>query len=414
MRNILISIGVPHSKYARRYGISMLIDAIGTGLFLPILIIYLVDTLLFTSDNVTKILFLTGAVSVLGAPLGGILSDRFGGKTVVIVTLTVAMLAFTQMAFTNNKEIVIWLLCSIYLMDRCSKTAKIVFVTDFVDAKERTILLAFQRSMRNGGYAIGGTLSSLLLLYWKDQAYSFIFLINAISFAYTIVVVLSIPTHGSILRKETSETISFRQVINNANYLKLTLLNLVIASHTPLLLSGIPFWVKEYTSINIGVIPIVFTVNTVIIMLFQPFFSKMVTSHEAASNFYIYSTPITVATFAMFFASQYMDGGMSIALIVIAVVLLSIAELLTSSSEIYLSIEMADKKHLGKYLSVFSLGIEFQRVAGPALFVALISNLQSIIWLLLGGGIGICCWLLAGVASKASLGGAVPSTDNQK
>ena len=74
---------------ARRLILGIAFSALGSGLTMPFLYVYLAQGRGIPTQTVGLIFAWMGVVSFLGAPLGGTLIDRFGPRAVMLVGLVV-------------------------------------------------------------------------------------------------------------------------------------------------------------------------------------------------------------------------------------------------------------------------------------------------------------------------------------
>jgi MFS family permease len=81
---------LPASREARRILIGTLFSAIGRGLTMPFLLVYLTQVRGLDAGTVGLLVGWMGVVALVLAPLGGTLVDRLGARHVVLPLLVVA------------------------------------------------------------------------------------------------------------------------------------------------------------------------------------------------------------------------------------------------------------------------------------------------------------------------------------
>src|SRR6185369_7207909 len=93
---------LPTSREARRVLVGTLFSAIGRGLTLPFLLVYLTRVRGLDAGTVGLLVGWMGFVTLVLAPFGGSLVDRLGARRVVLPLLFVASLGSVSLAFATN------------------------------------------------------------------------------------------------------------------------------------------------------------------------------------------------------------------------------------------------------------------------------------------------------------------------
>lgn len=395
LQRLLLILGAPASSSGLKYGAAMLIDAIGTGMVIPVIIIYLTSAASITPAKSAYYLTIIGLVSMLGMPIGGLLADKFGSKKVVTASLLLSSVCFMILSLAHNTTVVVFVLSTISLLDRISKAVKIAFVTDFSHSFDRQSTLAFSRSMRNGGYAFGGLLSSVWLGFSDTKLIWTLFSMNSATFLAALIITNSIQTYRHIPTANEEKDYNFFGVIKNRKYIVATLLNTVIVALTPIIMFGIPFWIGNLTTFPISVAPALFSINAIIVFLIQPIVAKYVQTYAAAMQYYCLAAFIYAGSFGLILLSALYATPFSVYTLIAGIAVLSLGEVVTSSAEFYISIEMAPSTQIGQYLGVFGLGIEIQRVFGPAIIIWILQGLGNGAWIMMAMSFFTACTLLA-------------------
>src|SRR5215470_18184570 len=78
------------------------VSALGTGLVLPLTLIYLHQVRGIALPEVGLLLTASGAVGLVAVPLAGVALDRFGARSVLIVVLAGQALAEAGLAWSHN------------------------------------------------------------------------------------------------------------------------------------------------------------------------------------------------------------------------------------------------------------------------------------------------------------------------
>lgn len=184
-------VALPRTTGRRRLLVAWLIDALGSGMFLPFIVIYFLAT---TSVPLAAIggALSAGALFALPAPLViGQLVDRFGAKTMVVLGNMTEAVAFaaalwigtawqiTAFAFlVNGGRVMFWI-------------GNQALVAMAADHGQRARWFGLGNSVRSAGAAVGSLLAVLALAGFGDSGYRVLAGVNAASFLVSAILVWS-------------------------------------------------------------------------------------------------------------------------------------------------------------------------------------------------------------------------------
>src|SRR5215472_7602355 len=155
---------IPRDRNQRLVLLASLVNALGTGLFLPISVIYLTRIVGLPPTRVGLGLTIAGLIAVVAGPCAGPLLDRFDARAVII-----------QFAA------------------RMSRPAGKVLALRVAPGPDRLLALAWQRTLTNLGYGVGGLLAGLALLFPGRMPFDVLLAANAVSYVAASVLTLRLP-----------------------------------------------------------------------------------------------------------------------------------------------------------------------------------------------------------------------------
>ncbi len=138
-----------------------LVNRAGT-MVLPFLSLYLVEKLEFSATAAGWFLAAFGLGSVVGSHVGGILSERIGSRTVLILSLFGAGLAFLVLPLVQSAASIAALLFVIAAIGDSFRPAVMSYVADGTEPEGKTRALALLRLAVNVGMALGPAVGGLL------------------------------------------------------------------------------------------------------------------------------------------------------------------------------------------------------------------------------------------------------------
>lgn len=165
------------------------LDAIGIGLIFPILPALLRDVghMSEVATLLGIMLALYSACQFLFSPILGVLSDRFGRRPVLLVSLVGAAIDYMVMAFAPE----LWMLVlgrAISGVTSANMAVATAYITDISTEEERARRFGLFHAMFGIGFIIGPVLGGLLGDIWVRAPFIAAALLNAINFALALFV----------------------------------------------------------------------------------------------------------------------------------------------------------------------------------------------------------------------------------
>lgn len=151
--------GTASSARQRLYLVAMLIDTIGSGLWMPIGLIFFVRAQHLPVEQVGAALTIGGAFGLLAGPLGGNLVDRWGPGRFILVSNVARAMVFVLYPLTDSLWQVSLLAAGFAASDRLFWTANAPLLSDMAPGRALDGLLGTQNVIRIVGLGVGAGLS---------------------------------------------------------------------------------------------------------------------------------------------------------------------------------------------------------------------------------------------------------------
>lgn len=152
--------------------IGTLINATGSALIFPLISLYFARRFNVTESEAGWIFSLYAIVSLLSGAAGGVLTDRYGRKVVMIIGLASAILSSLIMAFAMSLTVVLLAIVVIGLLQPVFGPAVNAMIADMLPESQRQRGYGMIRVAANLGVAIGPLLGTLVI----DNASAFLLL----------------------------------------------------------------------------------------------------------------------------------------------------------------------------------------------------------------------------------------------
>lgn len=168
---------------------AVMLDAVGIGLIFPILPALLREVG-HTSEVATLLgimLALYSACQFLFSPILGVLSDRFGRRPILLVSLAGAAIDYVVMAFAPE----LWLLVlgrAIAGITSANMAVATAYITDISTEEQRAKRFGYFHAMFGIGFIIGPVLGGMLGDVWVRAPFLVAAILNGINFALALFV----------------------------------------------------------------------------------------------------------------------------------------------------------------------------------------------------------------------------------
>jgi MFS family permease len=372
----------PRDRLQRRLLAASFADALGTGLFLPLSVIYLTRIVGLSPTRVGLGLAIAGFLAIAAGPLSGTLLGRFDARRVVLGCFAASALGFAAYTAVNSFATFLGVAILVQFASRMERPATAVLALGVTPRSRQVDALAWQYSLRNLGYGIGGLLAALALLAHGKTPFVVLLGANAVSYVVAGLLVLQLPAVRPPEHLE-GDAAGYREVIRDRAYMGLALLNVIMALHDSLLIVAMPLWIVTHTRAPLALSGLLFALNTVLVVLLQ----VRVTRNVAARGGLARSYRTAAVSFVVACGAFALAGGapalVAIVLLVIALGALTRAELASSAGEWLLSVELPPARLRERYLSVFKTSMAVQQAAGPVLVTGVLTHWGRLGWLAL-------------------------------
>ena len=217
-----------------------------------------------------------------------------------------------------------------------------------------------------------------------------------------IVLVCGVPVRRrlSVASEKRGSAGGLRLVLADRRYLALSALDLLTTFQDGALAVALPLWVVLHTQAPRALAGILFTINTVVIVLFQVKATAGVSSIADVPRTYRRGAVVMGVCAAAYLSAHYVGEAAAVALLVVGLLMHTATEMFVSAGEWTASVELADDAHRGKYLSIYRLGYAVQDALAPLVVTSLLAIGTVWLWPVLA--LVVCSGALASATIACS------------
>jgi hypothetical protein len=342
-----------------------LVDRTGSGLFVPISVVYLHRTVGLSLTDVGLVLTLAGLAGTLAPLVSGRLLGRYDPRWVVascFVTCAVALAGYAQVRSFVGALVAATVLQVATRMERPGTAALALGLSrDGIGA------LSWQQTAGNLGYGLGALAAAGVLLADRDSVIVAAVLVDAASYVVGAAIVASLPRPGGI---GTELRTRYREVLGDPRPAAMLALHSVLALHDSVLIVGLPTWLLM-TTVNPALSPALFALNTVLVVALQVSMARWFARSGAPAGYARTGLLLTAACLTFALSGAVSDAA---ALVVfVAVALLTLGETGFTAAEAWLAVTLSEGRAVGTVVGLLKTAMSVQQALGPLLVVLLLT-----------------------------------------
>ena len=389
----------PAPSAVRRFGAAVAIDALGSGLFIPVSLLYFIATTPLSTVRIGLALTVASLLSIPFAPPIGSLVDRFGAKPVLLAANVLQAVGFAGYILAHTFSGVLLCAWIVALGRICFLGGYGVTVTALSEAGGRELAFGRLYAIRNLGYAAGGLLAGLAISIGTHAVYTSIVAANAASYLAALALMSRVPNTHRASRAQSEG--AWRAALTDRPY------RLVIAAQFCLTASAFalnfvfPVYLVRQLGLPGWIAGGVFTFNALLVGFAQRRTVRAVTgrvrAHVLATAYMAFGIGYLVML-----AALHRPAAVADVIVVAGTLAYTVGELLASPITATLAVEAAPDHMRGRYLSLNQLALALATALSPAVYTLLLARGPSTTWL------ALTTLALAGLALSIVCGRALP------
>lgn len=368
---------------------SALVSTLGRGVFFTLTVLYFTLIVGLTTAEVAIVLTVSSAVGVLTGLLGGQLADRISARRLLFALVLVEGVALIMYAQATGFGEVLAIACIVTGANRAEHSARSAIIARAFTGQARVGARAILRTITNLGIALGSAAASVPLLVGTGDAFRIAIVLAGGATLASTVLIWRLPARVDAPRQAApragpSMPIGGRPPFRNPRYLALTALSGLFGIQFGLAEIGLPLWVVNFTQAPTVMVSVLLIVNTVLVIVFQIPLSRGTHDVRRAGNSVGLAGLLMLGACLVYAGSGFVPVIAAIGLLVLAMLLHTFAEVLSSAGTWGLSFELAEPDRAGAYQGVFSMGFSLGAMAAPLVITFTVLSHGLLGWVMLG------------------------------
>ncbi|MGD9959659.1 MFS transporter [Nocardioides sp.] len=397
---MLHRLGFPSVGRHGRFVTAIAVDAVGSGVFMPVAILYFLVT---TDLSLVQVGAAISLASVLALPIGPIVGgvvDRVGAKQVLLAGNALQALGYAAYLVTDSfLGVVVWTV--VVTVGRTAFWGSYGTIVAAISVPgEREKWFGFLGALRNVGFAIGGLVSGLAITIGTPAAYAVVVIVNAASYVVAFALLLAVPAtaHTPHARRPGSWAV----VLRDRPYRWLFACQLAYSTAMMALNFAMPVYATTVLGLPGWVTGALFTINTVIVGFGQGLAVQAMTG-RVRWRVLALANLVFAASFLILLGANWLSATLAAAVVLVGSAIYTIGEVAGGPVHGALSVEAAPEHLHGRYLSLVQLAWNLSGALAPVSFAWLLERGAAAIWL------ALCALSLVGASLAVRLGRAMPA-----
>ena len=379
---VLSRLGFPRVGEHRRFVTAIIADTVGSGLFMPIALLYFLATTDLSLVQVGSAMSLSALVTLPAAFVVGTLVDHLGGRRMMLLGNLLQAVGMTAYLWTESFWAVVAWTVVVNLGRQAFWGSFGNVLTAITRPGERELWFGFLQALRNLGYAVGGLLAGAALQVGTDSALHAIVIANAVTFVLAFVLLLDVPDHRAHVAHD-APTEGWGVVLRDRAYLRLVLGQLTYAAGVMVLNYALPVYAAETLDLPGWVVGAIFTLNTVLVGLGQGLVVRWMTGRVRARMMALAQVSF-VASYALFVLAGALPVWVAVAAMLVGAAVYTTGELVGGPVYSATSAEAAPDHLRGRYLGLVQLTWGIAGAVTPVAYTFLLDHGRLSLWAVLG------------------------------
>ena len=382
---MLTRLGFPQVGEHRRFVTAIVADTVGSGLFMPMTLLYFLAMTDLGLVEIGSALSLSALLTMPAAFAIGSLVDAFGPRRMMLIGNLVQAVGMAAYLWSDSLlAVALW--TTLLNLGRQAFWGSFGNVVTAISAPgERELWFGFLQAVRNLGYSVGGVLAGVALQIGTDLAFQTVVVVNVVTFVLAFVLLLDVPDHRVVMGAD-SPVEGWGVVLRDRAFLRLVVGQFGFVAGMMVLNFALPVYAAEVIDLPGWVVGAIFTLNTAMVGLGQGLVVRRMTGRVRA-RMMGFAQLCFVASYALFALAGWLPVWLAVVVILVGAAVYTGGELVGGPVFSATAAEAAPDHLRGRYLGLFQLCWGIGGAITPLAFTWLLAHGQTTLW-----------WVLAVVA----------------
>lgn len=342
---------------------TLFIDALGGTLLFPFFALYITQKFSVGMTQAGILLGMSSLFGLIGSVIGGALTDRFGRRRLILFGLVFSALSSLLFGLASDVKTLYILVVFVGLLSRVAVPAQDAMMADILPESKRQEGFGITRVAFNYAWIFGTALGGLI----AARSFLALFITDAILSIIVAIILYRFlpetkPAHPNVETKNESlltTVTGYRIVVRDLAYMGFTLAGMIALIVYQQQYSSLPVYLRDVHNISSNTYGVMLSITGLEVVIFQFWISRTIRKYP----------PFLIMMFGtLFFIAGFTMIGFvkGIALFLLAVVIITIGEMIVFPTNQALAANFAPVDMRGRYMAVYGLAWNIPATIGPA------------------------------------------------
>lgn len=391
MTEVLIEGDAPRIRDLDRRVIRLFVgfgfSALGSGLTMPFLYVYLAEVRGFETATVGLVFAWMGLLGFITAPIGGTLIDRIGPRPVMVTGLVVESVCTVMLGYVETVTQGFVIASFIVIGTVGLWPAATAMLTRLVPPAAREKVYGVNFMLLNAGLGVGGVVSALIIDTDSVASFQRLYLIDGLTYLAYIAVLVTLPrgtgampTRDEQQGDEEVEEPSWGVVLRDRTLLRVVAISiLAITFGYAQMEAGLAAYAVSVAGVPAQWLGWAFGANTAAIVLGQMLTLRLIQGRRRSSMLALCAATWSVS-WLVIVSSDYVSGWVKVAAVVAGLGLFGLGETLWAPLAPAIVNDLAREDMRGRYNALQGMTWTVGSIVGPAMAGMLIGYGHPHVW----------------------------------
>ena len=375
----------PGAVRQKRLLIALVIDALGSGLFLPFSLLFFIATTPLSLSTIGLALSLAALVRIPATLAAGGFSDRVGAQRAVVISLLVQAVGFTNYLFVGTAGHLVVAAVLVQVGNSIFWVAYQALVSEIAGDGGREQWFALATAVRTAGWAVGGVVAGLVVAIGGHAGYVSVVAADALSFGIAAALMwrpLGKARWKGANQAPASDTVAsaWTSVLHDRPFLGFVAANLGLTMLSLSFSIGLPVFLVHTVGLPVWTPGAVLAINAVLGTIGTPLIVSRITARRR-DRVLLGSQAVIAVGLAAVLAIAVVPTPAGLALAVTAVVLVTGCEVMQGSVVPAVVTEASSPRTVGRYMSAYQLTFAICDIVTPSLITLTLRHGAAALWL---------------------------------
>lgn len=261
--------------YVNRFLVGSALNSLGSGLTLPILVVFLHQMHGVSIATASFVLAWMSVVGLAAAGIIGYLVDHYGPKPVLLGSILLQAGGVAAWSIVHSVASIFLVAAIVSLGQAGTWPPQTTLMARMVSEEQRQRFFGLQFMMLNLGLGVGGLLSALIVDVQDPGSFTRLFIFDALSFVVYFGIVLTMRGVGNQIERTQEEKDAdggYREVARDSRFMRLAFAKffLMLFGYASLD-AGLPALLTTYGGLSVKMLGPIWAFNTAVIVIGQVF-----------------------------------------------------------------------------------------------------------------------------------------------